>query len=214
MLNVLIVLGSYLFGGIPVAYLTGRALGGVDIRERGSGNVGASNVWQTVSRAAVVPVGLAEIAQGALPVLVADALGAGRGVQVLAGLAAVAGHNWSPFLRFAGGRGIAHAIGFMAVLSRPALAAFTVVSLVGVAVRAVPQLVGLGIVAAPLAALAARQPAETVAGLGGVAGLIALKRALANERAVPAWDVLRNRLLYDRDTREREAWVQRDSTQS
>ena len=54
---VLIVLGSYLIGGVPVAYLVGR-LRGVDIREYGSRNVGASNVWQTVSRAAVAPVGL------------------------------------------------------------------------------------------------------------------------------------------------------------
>ena len=214
MLNILIVLGSYLFGGIPVAYLTGKALRGVDIRERGSGNAGASNVWQTVSRGAVVPVGLAEIAQGALPILAAEALGAGRGVQALAGLAAVGGHNWSPFLRFSGGRGVAHAIGFMLVLSRPALVAFTAVSLAGVALRTVPQLVGLGVLSAPLAALAARQPAETVAGLWGVAGLIALKRALSNEPSLPAWDVLRNRLLYDRDTRERDAWVERGSDEN
>ena len=51
MRDVLVILGSYLFGGVPIAFLTGKALRGVDIRERGSGNIGASNVWQTVSTA-------------------------------------------------------------------------------------------------------------------------------------------------------------------
>lgn len=208
---VLIVLGSYLIGGAPVAYLTGRLLRGIDIRQHGSRNVGASNVWQTVSRAAVAPVGLAEIGQGALGVASAKAMGQSRTVQVLAGLAALAGHNWSPYLRFSGGRGVGHAIGFMSVLSRPALAAFTGLSLIGVALRAVPQFVGLGIVVAPLAALAKRQPREIVAGLGGMAALVVAKRLLTNQPGLPpgagARRVLLNRLLYDRDTREREPWV-------
>lgn len=215
---VLIVLGSYLIGAVPVAYLTGRLLGGVDIRERGSGNVGASNVWQTVSRAAVVPVGLAEIGQGALGILIAKAADQELSVQVLAGLAAVAGHNWSPFLRFAGGRGVGHAIGFLAVLSWPGLGAFAGLSLAGVALRAVPQLVGLGIAVAPLAALAKGQATEIVAGTAGLAALVIAKRLLTNHPAIPpgagARAVLLNRLLYDRDVRDREAWLRRGRGES
>ena len=210
----LTVLGSYLVGGVPVAYLAGRLLRGVDIRRQGSGNVGASNVWQSVSRAAVVPVGLAEIGQGLLGPVVAKRTGQSRTVQVLTGVAALAGHNWSPYLRFTGGRGVGHAIGFMLAVSRPALAAFIVISLIGVALRAIPKFVGLGIVVAPLAARVTRQPSEIVAGTAGMAALIVAKRLLSNQPSLPAGAdprrVLLNRLLYDRDTREREAWVQRE----
>ena len=210
---VLIVLGSYLIGGVPVAYLTGRLLRGVDLREQGSGNVGASNIWQTVSRTAVVPVGLAEIGQGMLGIAIAKLTDQSRTVQALSGVAAVAGHNWSPFLGLTGGRGVGQAIGVMLALSRPALAAFIVISLIGVRLRAIPQFVGLGIAAAPFVARAARQPREIVAGTAAMAALIIAKRLLSNRprslRGGDARRLLLNRLLYDRDTREREVWVRR-----
>jgi glycerol-3-phosphate acyltransferase PlsY len=184
---VLIIVGSYLIGAFPVAYLTGRLLRGVDLREHGSANVGASNVWQSVSRRAVVPVGLAEIGQGMAGILIAKLADQGLTVQVLAGLAAVAGHNWSVFLALSGGRGIGHSIGFMLVLSWPALGVFIAVSLLGVGVGAIPTAVGLGVVMA--------------------------KRLLTNHPAPPPgmeWrEVLLNRLFLDRDIREREGWVRR-----
>jgi len=204
----LIVLGSYLIGGVSAAYVAGRILRGIDLRLYGSRNVGASNVFQTVSRAAVVPVGLLDIAQGLAGILIAKAAGEELAVQVAAGLAALAGHNWSPFLRFSGGRGIGPAIGFMLVLSWPGLGAFVGCSLAGVALGAVPQLVGLGILIAPLAALARGQSPEIIAGLAVVPALVFAKRLLTNEPSLPRdGPVLMNRLLYDRDTREREAWL-------
>ncbi|MCI0850262.1 MAG: glycerol-3-phosphate acyltransferase [Chloroflexi bacterium] len=206
-----VVLGSYLLGGIPVAYLTGRLLGGIDIRQRGSGNVGASNIWQHVSRVAVAPVGVTEIGQGFAGPLWAKNAGHGESVQVLAGLAALAGHNWSPFLGFAGGRGVGAAIGFMLALSRPALAVFIAVALIGVALRKVPQFVGLGMLMAPIVAGASRQPATIVAGNAGMAGLLIAKRLLANDGSLPsgsgARDVLISRLVYDRDAPDRESWI-------
>jgi len=75
----------------------------------------------------------------------------------------------------------------------------------------VPQFVGLGIVVAPLAALAKGQSPEIIGGLAAMAVLVVAKRLLTNEPSLPpghhARDVLLTRLLYDRDTREREAWV-------
>lgn len=207
----LIALGSYVVGGVPVAYLTGRLLRGIDIRRHGSRNVGASNVWQSVSRAAVVPVGLAEIVQGLAGPGLAKKAGHSRTVQVLAGLAALTAHNWSPFLRFTGGRGIAHSIGFMLAVSRPALGAFIGLSLIGVVRRQIPQFVGLGIVVAPLAALMKRQPPEIIAGMAGMAALVVAKRLVTNDPAISAGAnrcrVLFNRLVYDRDSAERETWV-------
>lgn len=209
----LICLASYAIGGLPVAFLTARVLRGVDIRQQGSGNAGASNIWQTVSRMAVVPVGLAEIAQGMAGILIAKLADQSLAVQVTAGLAAIAGHNWSPYLRFSGGRGVAHAIGFMFVLSWPGLGSFIGVSLLGVALRMIPQFVGLAIVITPFAAVAAGQSIEIVAGLAAMAGLIAAKRLLSNRLRPPPGanlpHLLLNRLVYDRDVAEREAWVQR-----
>lgn len=211
--TVLIVAASYLIGAIPVAWLTGRLLRGIDIRYVGSENVGASNVWQTVSKAAVVPVGLAEIAQGFAGILIARSLGQGEGVQALSGLAAIAGHNWSPFLGFRGGRGVGHSLGFMLALSWPALGAFIVIALTGVALRQIPLFVGLGVLAAPFAALAWGQSREIALGLAGMASLIAVKRLLSNRIAPPPdldpREVYVNRLLFDRDVRSREEWVRR-----
>ena len=211
------IIGSYLIASVPVAYLTGRLLSGIDLREHGSGNVCASNIWQSASKAAVVPVGLAEIGQGLLGPVVAVVSGLGPGAQATAGVAAVAGHNWSPLLGFAGGRGVAHAIGVMLAISRQALAAFIVISLVGVRVRAIPQFVGLGVLSTPIVARLTRQPAEIVAGLAAIAALIFAKRLMAN--APPAPDahrgrVLVNRLLYDRDTSDRDIWIAHGAAQS
>jgi glycerol-3-phosphate acyltransferase PlsY len=205
------IFASYLVGAIPIAYLTGRLLKGIDIRDYGSGNVGPSNVWRHVWKPAVVPVGLAEIAQGAAGPYVAQRIGQGHATQSLAGAAAVVGHNWSPFMGFTGGRGIGHAIGYVLVVSKPALASFTALALLGVALRKVPQFVLLGVVSMPLAAVVARQHREVIAGNAIVAGAIVAKRLLANDNSLPRGRVLLYRLLYDRDTKEREAWVARAS---
>ena len=210
------IIGSYLVASVPVAYLTARLLSGIDLREHGSGNVGASNIWQSSSKAAVVPVGLAEIGQGLFGPAVAVLSGLGPGAQATAGVAAVAAHNWSPLLRFAGGRGVAHAIGVMLAISRQALAAFIVISLIGVRVRAIPQFVGLGILSAPVVAKLTRQPAEVDAGLAAVAALIFAKRLTANAPPPPdahRGRVLINRLLYDRDTSDRDVWIARGAAQ-
>lgn len=207
---VIVIVVSYLIGGVPVAYLTGRMFG-VDIREAGTGNVGPSNLWQVASKVTVVPVGLTEIMQGMAGIIIAKLAGESLAVQVTAGLAAIAAHNWSPFIGFTGGRGIAHAIGFMLMLSWPALAAFCLLALAGVALRSVPQYVGLGVAMAPVAALGWTQSPEIVAGMAAMAALIFAKRLLTNRPGLPqgadGGEVLLNRLRYDRDTRERESWV-------
>jgi glycerol-3-phosphate acyltransferase PlsY len=213
MMGILIVLVSYLIGAVPVAYVTGRALRGIDIREYGSGNLGPSNIWQNVSKPATIPVGLIEIGQAAAGILIAKATGQSHHVQVLAGLAALGGHNWCPFLGLDGGRGVGFAIGFMGILSWPALGAFIAIALAGIVLRGVPQFVALGLVSAPLWAIVAGQRPEIVAGLGGVAALIMLKRIFGNDVTAlfgpHGGETFVNRLLFDRDTRERERWVRR-----
>jgi len=209
---VLVVAAAYVIGSVPVPHLAGRARG-VDIRRLGSGNVGASNVGESVSRALLVPVGIAEIAQGLAGVLIARGAGLGEGAQVAAGIAVVVAHNWNPWLRLAGGRGVGPAIGFLLALTPlGGLIAFVIVALVGVPFRASAQSIAAGLVAAPGGAIGAGASAVVVAGCACIAALVLTKRVLANGPPGPQAGrpgVWVNRLLYDRDIREREAWVRR-----
>jgi len=212
-----IIAGSYLAGSIPIAYLVGRATRGVDIRDYGSGNVGASNVWQSVSRTLVVPVGLAQIAQGLAGPGVAWLLDKDAVVLAAAALAAVLANDWNPWLGFTGGRGVGITIGSLIVLSPPALGVFIAISLAGVLARMIPQAVGVGLVATPFVALAAGQEPATVVGCALLAAIALLKRLLANDwpsEDSPRPDVWLNRLVYDRDIRDRDAWVRRQRVSS
>lgn len=207
-----VIAASYMIGSTPVAYLAGRFAKGIDIRDVGSGNAGASNVWQSISKPLVVPVGLAQIGQGLASVLIARAAGQGEGVQAVAGVAAVVASDWNPWLRFAGGRGVGPTIGVLLALAPWALAAFIIVSLIGVALRAIPQFVAIALIATPIAAAIAGAPAPVVAGCAILASVALLKRTLGN--GLPAPDYPRPavwliRLAYDRDIRDRGAWVRR-----
>jgi glycerol-3-phosphate acyltransferase PlsY len=156
---------------------------------------------------------VAQIAQGIAAVMVARALDRGGGVQVAAGLAAVVAHNWNPWLGFRGGRGVGLALGIMLVLSLPVLAAFTLIAVAGVPLRRIPEMMLAAIVAMPLTALAAGEPAALIAGFASLAALLIAKRIAANGPPAPRYarpGVWLMRLVYDRDTRDREAWVRRN----
>lgn len=212
----LIVLAAYLVGAVPVAYISGRAIRGIDLREYGSANVGASNVFQSVARWAVVPVGLLEIAQGMAGIMLAKFLGQGLDVQVVAGLAAIIAQVWCVFLGFSGGRGIGPSIGFMLGLAPPVLAAFIVISLLGWPLRSFPLSVGVAIALTPVASLIIDGLGPVALGCLGMALILLGKRLLTNRIGLPAgrdWrDVLLTRLLFDRDLRDREEWVRRMPT--
>jgi len=211
--SALVVIVAYLTGAIPVAYVFGRALKGIDLREYGSANVGASNVYRSVAHWAVVPVGLLEIAQGLAGVMMAKFLGQELDVQVAAGLAAIMGQTWSVFLGFSGGRGIGPSIGFMLGLAPPVLAAFIIISLLGWPLHSFPLAVGVAIALTPLASLALDGAGPVAAGCLGMAAIVFSKRLLTNHVGLPVdhdWrDVLLNRLFFDRDVRDRDRWVQR-----
>ncbi len=207
-----VITAAYLIGSVPVPWLAVRATGGVDIRERGSGNVGASNVFQSVSRWLVVPVGVAQIAQGLAAVVLARAFTSGDAIPAACGVAAVVANDWSPWLRFSGGRGIGTTIGVLLALTPAGLAAFVVVALAGVAIKAIPQGVALALLASPIAAAIAGAAPMVVAGAALLAFVALAKRLLANgppDAALDRPDVWLLRLFYDRDIRDRDAWVHR-----
>ena len=114
--SVLVVILGYLIGAIPSAYIAGRLMRGVDIRELGDGNMGAANAWRELGARAGIAVAIIDVGKGAVAVLIAKAIGIPRPALLLTGLAAVAGHNWPIFLRFRGGRGEATTIGILSAL--------------------------------------------------------------------------------------------------
>lgn len=132
---ILVVVVGYLLGSIPFGLLLSRRLSKTDIRTHGSGKIGATNVLRTAGRKAAALVLILDASKGALAVVFAGLIfgrnylvignfGLGLLVaQCLAALAAMAGHNWSVFLKFKGGRGVATFFGGLIALS-PVVALF------------------------------------------------------------------------------------------
>ena len=121
---VLAIVISYLLGSIPVGYILGRALKGIDVRRYGSGNFGATNVFREVGAQAGVVVLILDILKGFIPVFVLGNFVL-RGssdfdpvlMRLVLGIAAVCGHNWTIFLKFKGGKGVATTAGALLGLS-------------------------------------------------------------------------------------------------
>jgi glycerol-3-phosphate acyltransferase PlsY len=114
-ITVAVVIG-YLLGSIPFAYIAARLTDGIDIRERGSGNVGALAVYREVGPAYGLAVLVADVGKGVLAVYVAKWLGLDTIWLCTAGFAAVVGHNWPVFLKFRGGKGAATIMGVLLAL--------------------------------------------------------------------------------------------------
>ena len=113
---------AYLVGSIPFGLLVSWALARVDIRRHGSGNIGTANVLRIVGKWAATLTLLGDLLKGFLPVVAALSLGASELWVAGVGLAAVLGHNWSVYLRFAGGKGVATSFGaLLAMTPLPAL---------------------------------------------------------------------------------------------
>lgn len=150
-IRVAIAIGAaYLIGGIPFALIIGKRFYSVDLRECGSGNLGATNVLRTLGVKAAVIVALADISKGAIAVLLAALLVpldvtagpiAREVAQVGAMFAAVAGHSYSPYIKMRGGKGIATSAGALLVLTP---VAWVIEVSVFVAVVALTRIVSAG----------------------------------------------------------------------
>jgi glycerol-3-phosphate acyltransferase PlsY len=114
---------SYLLGAIPTSYLAGRLFRGIDLREHGSRNLGATNLYRVLGWRFAIPVGLFDAAKGLVPVLVfAPRVSSSELFALVCGLMAVLGHVFSVFVGFRGGKGVATAAGVMLGLTPAALA--------------------------------------------------------------------------------------------
>ncbi len=144
----LAAVGAYAVGGIPFSYIAGKLAKGIDLREHGSGNLGASNTYRILGGRIALAVLILDIAKGLVPVLVAsrfDAAGAEPFHALAATTGAILGHLFSPYLKFSGGKGIATSAGAFAGL---APWAFAVALAVFAAVFAARRIVSLASLAA------------------------------------------------------------------
>jgi len=117
---ILAILASYLLGATPTSYIAGKLGRGIDLREHGSKNLGATNVYRILGWKYAIPVALFDIAKGAIPVLLfARWAGAAEHpwLPVALGGAAVLGHMFSPYVSFKGGKGVATAAGMFLALA-------------------------------------------------------------------------------------------------
>ncbi len=141
LIAVLIIAGAYFLGAIPIAYLLVKSKTNIDIREVGSGNVGATNAARVLGNEWFVFLTLLDALKGAIPCLVMIIIFhtrfrevapfARQFAVVLAGLAAIVGHTLTPYLNFRGGKGMAAAAGVFVVISPiTALALITFFALV------------------------------------------------------------------------------------
>jgi len=143
------ILGAYLSGSIPFGWIAFRLLRGGDIRDHGSGNIGATNLMRFCGKGWAAAVLLLDALKGAVPVLAARLAGAPSWLQAAVAVAAVLGHCYTVFLRFRGGKGVATGLGVFTALAPLAV----LCSLAVFAVVAVPtRIVSLGSTAAALTA--------------------------------------------------------------
>ncbi|MFC1623755.1 glycerol-3-phosphate acyltransferase, partial [Candidatus Omnitrophota bacterium] len=112
------ILTSYIIGSIPTAYLFGRLFKGIDIRHFGSGNIGATNTFRVIGRVPGLIVLVIDILKGFICAtyianffMYASPVARPELYKVFTGMAAIAGHNWTLFLKFKGGKGVATSAG-------------------------------------------------------------------------------------------------------
>ena len=159
---------GYLLGSLPSGFLAGKWCKGIDLRTIGSGSTGATNVLRNVGKGPALVVFLVDVAKGAAAVLIASALTQNNPlndwIQVLAGLAALAGHIWPVWLGFKGGKAVATGLGLFLGLAWPVgLACFGMF----MAVFSLSRIVSLASVVAALSL-----PLLMAAGSGSNANLV------------------------------------------
>jgi glycerol-3-phosphate acyltransferase PlsY len=211
---IFLLLFGYFFGSIPSGYLAGKWIKGIDLRQYGSGTVSGSMVWEHVAKWAVVPVGLFDIFKGAFPTWLGLRLGMGELAAMLAGFAAIVGHNWSIYLNFQGGRGFSPFLGELLVLFPWGL----VIVLAGLAIGNIfqnPIFPLFTVLLLPFFAQFLQDSPIVLWCSLGMTLITLIKRLEANRRPLPADRIERQRtiirrLLLDRDIQDHEEWIRQE----
>jgi glycerol-3-phosphate acyltransferase PlsY len=220
----LMLAGAYLLGSIPAAYLGVKWFKGADIRKLGTGNVGSSNVARTTSTWLAVPIALFDMGKGALAFWIAHLIGLSVGQQMAAGFMAIVGHNWSVFIGFRGGKGMVTTLGIIAAISPLMALIILFIAYFPAIVRQMALGVLVALVSLPLWTwfasgwLGIHEKLPVTIGFIFITLMGLVKRLIGPRvelsRNVPSGELLLNRLFFDRDIRDRKAWIDRKPTQT
>ena len=213
----LLILGAYLLGSVPAAYIAARLSRGIDIRQFSDGNVGATNLLRLTSKRIAIPVIIFDVGKGAMMIWAAQLLGLGITQQVTVGLAAIIGHNWPVFLRFNGGRGILTTLGVISILV-PWLGLIALIIAYGMApFRQLALGTIIAVASLPIFSWFLPQlfdiekPLPITLGFVAIFLLAVIRRLTAPRTifttSVTLRQLLVNRLIFDRDIRDRKAWI-------
>jgi acyl phosphate:glycerol-3-phosphate acyltransferase len=218
---VLLLIVGYLLGSIPLSYLSGRSRG-VNLKKQGTQQVGAGNLWRTTSRILGLFVGIYDFLKGMLMIYLGDIWGLNPSLQLVIGIAVIIGHNWPVFLRFHGGRGIATMLGIIIILPSintseistwPLIIFFAVAVAVLLVAHRTPVPILAGLSCLPIASAIAGERFTLTLGYLALVLIIIIKRLTAQPNSLITksniGQVLLNRFLFDRDIKDRSAWVNR-----
>jgi glycerol-3-phosphate acyltransferase PlsY len=213
--SAVLIISAYLLGSIPTAYLGSKWLKGKDIRRYGSGTVSGSMVYEHVARWAVVPVGLFDVGKAALPTWLGLQLDLGMPVAIIAGLAAMMGHNWPLFLRFTGGRGLGCILGIFVVIFPWGSLWLLVFLAIGFFLGDSAPWALAGLVTLPLFGNFMNGPADLVWATVAIILTTVGKRLEANRRPLPPPGIERNKVILrrfflDRDIASHIDWIRRE----
>jgi acyl phosphate:glycerol-3-phosphate acyltransferase len=217
----LLAIGAFLLGSVPAGYLAIKWSRGTDIRKVGTGKVGAANVLNAGPKWLAVPVAIFDIGKGALVVWIAKLMHLEPVYQVIVGLFAVIGHDWSIYLGFkSGGRGVFVTLGVMTMISwKMGLIAFVGPYLLFAPFKQLALGVFAVFVSFPFLVYFFHGPLGiedqvaitwgfAVLGLLGLTARTAIHRT-ALSKNTPLSKVILYRLLFDRDIAERKLWNSR-----
>ena len=214
---IIMIIAAYLLGSVPASYLVARSRG-IDLRKQGTRQVGGGNLWRTTSRKLGLMLGIFDFVKGMAMVIIAHAAGLDIAQQVIVGLAVVVGHNWPVFLGFHGGRGASTTLGIVIIIPSindstpfPMVIAIAIVVFGTIIVRSSPLPVFSSAASLPLTYWAFQEELNIILAFLAVFLIIAIKRLTAQPMSetidLSKRRVLLNRLLYDRDIRDRKAWM-------
>jgi len=206
-------------GSVPLAYLVVKWSRGIDLRQYGSGNVGASNVVAVASKRLAIPVIVFDFGKGAVMIWATQLIGFGVAQQATVGLAAVIGHNWSVFLGFNGGRGALTLAGVALILAPKLALILLAVTFLSGLFRQMALGAILSVAFLPIftwlfdETFGIEQPLPVALGFSAIFLVTVIRRLTAPRTSVtasvPTGQLVVNRLLFDRDIRDRQAWIHR-----
>jgi glycerol-3-phosphate acyltransferase PlsY len=182
---VVLVAFSYLLGSIPSGFIVGM-LSGIDVRDTGSGNIGATNVARSLGKGLGLLTLVADTAKGYLPVYVARYLEFSDAVVAAAAAAAFLGHLYPVFLRFKGGKGVATALGALLAIAPPVPAVLAIFFAGAVLVSGIVSVGSIVAAAAAPILLAVFSYPPLFIALGGFLGVMVIVRHRENIKRLRA----------------------------